>query len=96
MNHNTNICVFQWSKGTPVKGVFNPKGVTVHKLRNNAPEVLGFSSSVAEVMGRCEPLDVDPQLDVELGSSGKAALVLTHWATSQQSLDFSLFSITGI
>jgi hypothetical protein len=33
MNHNVNICIFQWSYVTPVKGLFYaPKDLTTHRL----------------------------------------------------------------
>lgn len=27
MNYNVNNCAFQWTKGTPVKGMFDPYGI---------------------------------------------------------------------
>lgn len=39
MNLNANICVFRWSLATPVKGLFDFKGVGTHRLKNAEQEV---------------------------------------------------------
>lgn len=35
-NRNANTCVFQWSWATPMKGLFDLRGVTTNKLRTTA------------------------------------------------------------
>ena len=64
MNCNANIFVFQWSKVSSVKGLFNPKKVMTHRLRTTALLFNIFfiyiSNAIPKVPYTARPLPCSP------------------------------------